>query len=146
MCGGGKWNVGCVLEKARMLAESVEDLEVYKLAFTLQRQIFRITKTFPKEEMYSLTDQIRRSSRSVGANIREAWAKRRYPAHFTSKLSDSDGESEETIHWILSAHDCGYIDIKTQNELKAGYRHICGMLNKMMNNSASWCKHYTKNK
>lgn len=129
-----------------MLAESVEDLEVYQLALRLQQQIFRITKTFPREEMYSLTDQVRRSSRSVGANIREAWAKRRYPAHFTSKLSDSDGESEETIHWILSAHGCGYIDAEIENELKLEYRHICGMLNKMMDNSASWSRHYVEKK
>ena len=129
-----------------MLAKSVDDLEVYKLAFNLQQKVFRITKTFPKDETYSLTDQVRRSSRSVGANIREAWAKRRYPAHFTSKLSDSDGESEETIHWILSAHDCGYIDAEIKDELKAEYRHICGMLNKMMDNSASWCKHYIDKK
>ena len=94
-----------------MLAKSVDDLEVYKLAFDLQRRIFELTKHFPREEMFSLTDQVRRSSRSVGANIREAWAKRRYPAHFVSKLSDSDGESEETIHWILSAYECEYIDI-----------------------------------
>ena len=76
-------------KEAEMVAKSVDDLEVYKLAFDLQRKIFRLTKTFPREEMYSLTDQVRRSSRSVGANIREAWAKRRYPAHFVSKLSDS---------------------------------------------------------
>ena len=129
-----------------MLAESVEDLEVYRLAFELQHQIFRITKTFPREEMYSLTDQVRRSSRSIGANIREAWAKRRYPAHFTSKLSDSDGESEETIHWLLSAHDCGYIDAETLDRLRTEYRHICGMLNKMMANTDSWCKHYINKK
>jgi len=65
-----------------MFAKNVRDLEVYKLAFEIQQEIFKLTKLFPKEEMYSLTDQIRRSSRSVGANISEAWAKRRYPAHF----------------------------------------------------------------
>lgn len=129
-----------------MLAKSVDDLEVYKLAFDLQRKIFRLTKTFPREEMYSLTDQVRRSSRSVGANIREAWAKRRYPAHFVSKLSDSDGESEETIHWILSAHDCGYIDTQIQDELKDDYRHVCGMLNKMMDNADLWCRRYIEKK
>ena len=129
-----------------MLAKSVEDLEVYEVAFKLQRRIFRMTKTFPKEEMYSLTDQIRRSSRSIGANIREAWAKRRYPAHFVSKLSDSDGESEETLHWVLSAHDCDYIDTELCDELKAACRHVSGMLNKMMDNSASWCRHYIDKK
>ena len=141
-----------------MLAKSVDDLEVYKLAFELQRRIFKITKTFPREEMYSLTDQVRRSSRSVGANIREAWAKRRYPAHFVSKLSDSDGfrlvgrsysserESEETIHWILSAHDCEYIDAVSRDDFKKEYRHVSGMLNKMMDSPDSWCKRYIDKK
>jgi four helix bundle protein len=129
-----------------VLAKSVDDLEVYKLAFDLQQKIFRISKLFPKEEMYSLTDQVRRSSRSVGANIREAWAKRRYPAHFVSKLSDSDGESEETIHWILSAHDCEYIDAANRDDLKKEYRHVSGMLNKMMDSPGSWCRHYIDKK
>ena len=129
-----------------MLAKSVDDLEVYKLALELQRKIFQITKSFPREEMYSLTDQVRRSSRSVGANIREAWAKRRYPAHFVSKLSDSDGESEETIHWILSALDCEYIPRLAKEELVSEYRHVSGMLNKMMDSPDSWCKHYIDKK
>ena len=129
-----------------MLAKSVDDLEVYKLALELQRRIFEITKTFPKEEMYSLTDQVRRSSRSVGANIREAGAKRRYPAHFVSKLSDSDGESEETIHWLLSALDCKYIEQAVKEELVSEYRHVSGMLNKMMDSPDSWCKHYIDKK
>lgn len=129
-----------------MLAKSVDDLEVYKLAFKLQQKIFHISKSFPKEEMYSLTDQVRRSSRSVGANIREAWAKRRYPAHFVSKLSDSDGETEESIHWILSAHDCEYIDEKTKTEFIQDYRHVGGMLNKMMDAPNSWCRHYIDKK
>lgn len=120
-----------------MLAKSVDDLEVYKLAIQLQRKVYRLTQTFPREEMYSLTDQIHRSSRSVGANIREAWAKRRYPAHFVSKLSDSDGESEETIHWILSAFDCEYIEESARNELQKECRHVGGMLNKMMDNADS---------
>ena len=78
--------------------ESFRDLKVYKLAFELQQEIFELTKNFPKEETYSLTDQIRRVSRSVGANISEAWMKRRYAAHFVSKLSDADGEQAETLH------------------------------------------------
>jgi len=129
-----------------MLAKSVDDLEVYKPALELQRRIFEITKTFPKEEMYSLTDQVRRSSRSVGANIREAWAKRRYPAHFVSKLSDSDGESEETIHWLFSALDCKYLEQAVKEELVGEYRHVSGMLNKMMDNPDSWCRHYIDKK
>jgi len=129
-----------------MLAKSVDELEVYQLALALQRKIFCVTKSFPGEEMYSLTDQVRRSSRSVGANIREAWAKRRYPAHFVSKLSDSDGESEETIHWILSALDCEYITPVVKEEFVGEYKHVSGMLNKMMDNSDSWCRHYIDKK
>ena len=79
-----------------MKIESFEDLDVYQLTLRLQQDIFEISKSFPAEEKYSLTDQIRRSSRSVGANISEAWAKRRYPGHFISKLSDCDGEQNET--------------------------------------------------
>ena len=86
--------------------ENFRDLEVYKKAFALQQDIFELTKSFPKEELYSLTDQIRRSSRSVGSNIAEAWQKRRYIQHFVSKLSDSDGEQAETQHWLDTAFAC----------------------------------------
>jgi four helix bundle protein len=129
-----------------MLAKSVRDLEVYKVAFEVQQRIFYLTKSFPKEEMYSLTDQIRRSSRSIGANICESWAKRRYPAHFVSKLSDADGEMEETIHWIETAFACEYIAENIRAELISQCRHIGGMLNKMMNDSDSWCKNYITKK
>ncbi|MEY4569564.1 MAG: hypothetical protein RLZZ398_1003 [Verrucomicrobiota bacterium] len=78
--------------------DSVRELDVYQSAFSLQQEIFAISKSFPREEIYSLTDQIRRSSRSIGANLSEAWAKRRYPAHFLSKLTDADGELQETLH------------------------------------------------
>jgi four helix bundle protein len=88
---------------------SFRDLLVYKKSRMLSREIFRLTKKFPKEEAYSLIDQIRRSSRSVGAQIAEAWAKRRYEKHFISKLTDADGEQHETQHWIGIALDCGYI-------------------------------------
>jgi len=80
--------------------QSFKELNVYKAAFELQQKIFEITKEFPKEEQYSLTDQIRKASRSIGANIAESWQKRRYQAHFVSKLSDSDGEQAETRHWL----------------------------------------------
>lgn len=89
--------------------QSFKDLDVYKLAFEVQQQVFEITKAFPREEMYALTDQIRRSSRSIGANIAEARHKRRYVAHFTSKLSDADGEQAETQHWLESALACQYL-------------------------------------
>ena len=90
-------------------ANSARELEVYQAAFRLQQEIFSLSKTFPKEETYSLTDQIRRASRSIGANLSEAWAKRRYPAHFLSKLTDSDGELQETHHWLDTAEACGYL-------------------------------------
>ena len=88
---------------------SVRELEVYKGAFALQQAIFVLSKSFPREETYSLTDQIRRASRSVGANLSEAWAKRRYPAHFLSKLTDSDGELQETLHSLETAEACEYL-------------------------------------
>ena len=91
------------------IIERFQDLNVYKKAFELQQKIFKITKRFPKEEIYSLTDQIRRSSRSIGANIAEAWQKRRYEAHFVSKLSDADGEQAETQHWLETSLACDYI-------------------------------------
>ena len=97
-------------------ATSFRDLIVYRKARELSLEIFKLTKRFPKEETYSLTDQIRRSSRSVGAQIAEAWAKRRYEKHFVSKLTDSDGEQQETQHWIETAFDCEYI---SQEEAKA---------------------------
>ena len=87
-------------------ANSVRELEVYQAAFGLQQALFEASKMFPKEEMYSLTDQIRRSSRSVGSNLAEGWAKRRYPAHFLAKLTDADGELQETLHWLATAEAC----------------------------------------
>lgn len=114
-------------------AKSYRDLEVYKLARQLAHEIFEVSKTFPKEEMYSLTDQIRRSSRSVGAQIAEAWGKRRYEKHFISKLTDSDGEQLETQHWIETAFDCAYIsDIQCKDWLKR-YDSVGRMLNSMIN-------------
>lgn len=134
--GSKLWDVESKEES--VLAKGVRDLDVYKVAFEVQQQIFRLTKSFPKEEMYSLTDQIRRSSRSAGANLSEAWAKRRYPAHFVSKLSDSDGETEETVHWLETAFACGYIGEAERDQMVSKCRHIGGMLNKMMDSPESW--------
>jgi len=89
--------------------ESFKELNVYKLSIKLQQKIFELTKKFPKEELYSLTDQIRRSSRSIGVNIAESWQKRRYPAHFVSKLSDADSEQTEPQHWLDTSFKCKYI-------------------------------------
>ena len=120
-------------------ADSFRDLIVYQKSRQLQSEIFKITKPFPKEEMYSLTDQIRRSSRSVGANISEAWAKRRYEKHFISKLTDADGEQMETQHWIESALDCEYIDQKTSNQLNEKCVEIGRMLGGMMEKAEMFC-------
>jgi four helix bundle protein len=98
----------------------------------LQREIFKITKSFPREEVFSLTDQIRRSSRSVGANLSESWAKRRYEKHFISKLPDADGKQRETQHWIETAFDCEYIDQKTSTQLIEKRLEIGRMLGGMM--------------
>lgn len=122
--------------------ERVADLRVYQLAFKLQQRIFEITKSFPREELYSLIDQMRRSSRSVGSQICEGWKKRRYPASFIAKLTDSDGEQAETCHWLKTSAACGYITRRKRDELIAEYKHVSGMLNKMMSNAESWCKHY----
>lgn len=121
-----------------MKIESFEDLDVYQHALRLQQNIFEITKSFPVEEKYSLTDQIRRSSRSIGANITEAWAKRRYPAHFISKLSDSDGEQNETRHWLMSAMLCGYIAESNYDELVSACKEVGRKLGNMMKKPEQW--------
>jgi four helix bundle protein len=91
---------------------SFMDLRVYKFAFDLQQQVFEISTGFPSAERYALTDQIRRSSRSIGANIAEAWQKRRHVAHFISELTDADGEQAETQHWLDTAGACRYVSEK----------------------------------
>ena len=90
--------------------KSATDLVVYQKAYALAMEIFRLSKSWPPEEKYSLTDQIRRCSRSVCTNLREAWAKRRYEAHFALKLTDADGENGETATWLDFARDCGYLN------------------------------------
>ena len=129
-----------------MKIESFRDLIVYQKAFDLQQQIYSITKNFPKEEMYSLTDQVRRSSRSIGANICEAWQKRRYAAHFVSKLTDSDAEQAETQHWTDTALACEYISSEIQNELLTKCREIGKMLGSMIAYPEKFCKSSVKSK
>jgi four helix bundle protein len=124
--------------------ENFRDLEVYKKAFALQQDIFELTKSFPKEEPYSLTDQIRRSSRSVGSNIAEAWQKRRYIQHFVSKLSDSDGEQAETQHWLDTAFACQYISADDYYRLLNRCREIGRMLGSMMSNPEPFCRQFKK--
>jgi four helix bundle protein len=118
---------------------SVRELEVYKAAFALQQSIFVVSKKFPKDETYSLTDQIRRASRSVGANLSEAWAKRRYPAHFLSKLTDSDGELQETLHWLASAEACEYLTSQQSAELQEQAATVGRQLGSMINRYESFC-------
>jgi four helix bundle protein len=120
-------------------AESFRDLVVYKKARKLAKSIFEITKSFPKEEMYSLTDQLRRSSRSVGAQIAEARAKRRYKKHFISKLTDVDGEQQETQHWIETAEDCGYLSREQTQELNSDLSEIGRMIHSMINKAEIFC-------
>jgi four helix bundle protein len=123
---------------------SFRDLKVYRFAFRLQQEIFEITRHFPKEETYSLTDQIRRSSRSVGANISEAWHKRRYEAHFVSKLTDADAEQAETQHWLDTAHACGYLTAEKHQQQLQHCMEIGRMLGSMVTNSAPFCRRFSK--
>lgn len=121
-------------------AESFKDLEVYLFSKELSKDIFEISRKFPKEEMYSLTDQIRRSSRSIGAQIAEAWGKRSYEKHFISKLTDADAEQLETQHWIDTALTCGYISNDRYENLIKRCQSIGRMLNSMISKSALFCK------
>jgi four helix bundle protein len=119
---------------------SVGDLEVYKLTFTSAMKIFEVSKSFPKEEIFSLTDQIRRASRSVCANLAEGWRKRRYKAVFINKLLDSAQEAAETQTWLQFALQCKYISIEFFEELNEKYEHIFAMLNNMEKKADSFCK------
>lgn len=121
-----------------MIVRNFKELDVYKEAFSLQQEIFELSKKFPKEETYSLTDQIRRSSRSIGANIAEAWRKRRYPAHFASKLTDSDAENSETQHWLATAFACEYIKLDIHADLLNKSESIGAKLGKMITNAENW--------
>jgi four helix bundle protein len=117
-----------------MRINSAKDLEVYKKAYSLAMAIYRLSVKFPPEERYALVDQIRRSSRSVSMNLREAWAKRRYEAHFVSKLTDCDGENAETETSLDFALDCGYITSAQHEDLVASDHLIGRMLGKMISN------------
>lgn len=114
-------------------------MKVYQLSFSLQQGIFEKSKGFPKDELFSLTNQIRRSSRSMGANQAEAWHKRRYLAHFVSKLSDSDAEQAETQHWLDTALACKYLSANEHEQLMVKCMQIGRMLGKMMANPEPFC-------
>ena len=120
-------------------ARSFKDLRVYQKAREVSQTVFQLSKAFPKVEMYSLTDQIRRAARSVGAQIAEAWGKRRYEKHFVSKLTDADAEQMDTQHWVGEALDCGYITTAVEAQLNSGLEEIGRMLNSMMEKADSFC-------
>lgn len=105
-------------------SQGFKDLKVYQMAYKLAMGIFKLSKSYPREEMYSLTDQIRRSSRTVCGNIAEAYRKRLYPKHFTSKITDAEGEASETIVWLDFSKDCGYILPEEHNPLIEQYNEV----------------------
>lgn len=121
-----------------MTVKDYRELRVYQLAKETAMHIFELSKRFPMEERFSLTDHVRRSSRSVCANIAEAWRKRRYPASFVSKLSDSDSEAAETQVWLEFASECKYMDHKICADLILRYDHVCAQLTKVINNADGW--------
>lgn len=120
-------------------AESFRDLVVYQKAKALAKRIFVATRSFPRDETYSLIDQVRRSSRSIGAQITEAWAKRRYENHFISKLTDADAEQQETQHWIDTAEDCEYLSKEHTSSIIAELAEIGRLLQGMINKSDLFC-------
>jgi len=120
-------------------ARSFRELEVYQLAFSESLEIFECSKSFPQEEKYALTSQIRDACRSVSANIGEAWGKRRYPKHFASKLTDAVAEGNETMVWLDYAFHHGYIDEDFRKTKIEKYEYINNMLNRMIEDSDKWC-------
>ena len=125
-----------VLDMAKI--RHFRQLDVYRLAMASAMQVFELTKRFPREERYSLTDQIRRASRSVCANLAEAWRKRRYPKAFVSKLSDAEAEAAETQVWLEFARNCGYLTPDLMEELDQAYDHIQGKLVRMLTHPEQW--------
>lgn len=121
-----------------MSVQNAKGLKAYQLAYDLAMQIFELSKAFPPEEKFALISQIRRSSRSVPMNLREAWAKRRYEAHFVSKLTDCDGENAETETSLDFAFDCGYIDEEQYSILIEKNNEVGRLLGSMLNNPNKW--------
>jgi four helix bundle protein len=118
----------------------MENLIVYQKAYKLAMDIFFVTKSFPREEMYSLTDQVRRSSRSVCVNFGEGYRKRKYPKHFVSKMTDADGECTETMIHLSFSRDCGYINHETYLRFKNDYGEVGKMLGAIINNPTNFLK------
>jgi four helix bundle protein len=122
------------------LIRSFRDLDVYRLAREQSRIIFVTTRTFPKEEKYSLTDQILRSARAVNAMVAEAWARRRYPAAFANKVNEALGEAMETQAWLDHALDCNYLDADHYSKLDAAWQRVGAMLNGMIDKAETFCQ------
>jgi four helix bundle protein len=122
------------------IIKSFRDLDVYVLAREQAKRIFTISKSFPKEEKYSLTDQMRRSSRAVNAMIAEAWARRRYPAAFINKIDEAMGEAMETQAWLDHALDCDYLDRSQHHALDDVWQKVGAMLNRMIQRADDFCR------
>jgi four helix bundle protein len=118
---------------------SFKELRVYQKTKNVSQAVFKVSKQFPKEEMYSSTDQFRRAARSVGAQIAEAWGKRRYEKHFVSKLTDADAEQLETQHWVGEALDCGYVTQAEAAQINCDLEEIGRMLNSMIEKAETFC-------
>ena len=128
------------------MIRSFKDLLVYQKAFEQAMRVFEVTKRFPKAEQYSLTDQLRRSSRSICTNIGEAWRKRRYPAHFVSKLTDANAEAAETMVWLDFSLRCGYIEADVHARFADEYEQIGKMLGSMISEPEKFCYESKKTK
>ncbi len=126
------------------LIESFRDLEVYKLALKESKKIFVMTKEFPKEEKYSLTDQIRRSSRAVNALVAESWARRLYKAAFINKVNEALGEAMETQAWLDHVLACEYINSNFFDEIDDAWQHVGAMLNRVIQRADDFCKSASK--
>lgn len=122
-----------------MIIRNVRELDAYQEAFAFQQEVFATSKSWPREESYSLTDQVRRASRPIGANLAESWAKRRHPAHFLSKLTDSDAELQESIHWIDTAKARGYLDEDGHARLLERSARVGRLLGAMTAKHESFC-------
>src|SRR5262245_38302531 len=122
------------------IIRSFRDLEVYGMARDQAEKIFVVSKSFPKEERFSLTDQIRRSSRAVNALVAEAWARRRYPAAFINKIDEALGETMETQAWLDHAMDCGYLDPSQHHVLDDAWQKVGAMLNRIIQRADDFCR------
>lgn len=129
---------GTVRSLSKGFAKDYTDLLAYRTSFRLSKEVFEVTKQFPKEEMYSLTDQFRRAIRSVGANIAEAWGKRRYEKHFESKLTDADAERLETQHWVRTAYACEYLTNDQAEKMNEKLLELGRLLNGMIEKSSAF--------